>query len=766
MEEFEQELTPELLAHLEQMQEQAMADQAEKRRRLGMLGQKISKIRDDAVAWRKSCGIEDIWTEDEEYYEGADDLNRGQEKFLKPRSTSGGIISKQDDASTRCTAFFNLTRQFVDSAAARARDILLPANDWNFAIKPTPIPELEDIKGDETPAIVDQSGNPIRVGDIVQAKLADAYKKVENGEKRIKDWLVECGYKREYGKVIDAAAKCGTGILKGPYPIKRRSRRFDNGTLVITEDIIPASKYVSYWDFFPDPDCGEEIHNGSFVIERDFMTARQLRDLRGMPESGFIDEAINEVLAQGPNKTNHSDPSRRTSDDDRYEVWYYYGDIGKRDLALLDDTLEEEGLDDPEEKKDIEASPAVIVMVNDTVIKGHVSPLESGKFPFDMMVWQRVEGLPWGAGISRQGRVGQKMINSAARALMDNMGLSAIPMLALMRNALIPQDGSWELYPGKQFYIKESSGLRNAQEAIQPIMVPSNQVEAMNIIQLGKTLMEDATGVSFLLQGQQGSAPDTVGGMQLLHVNASAMLRRVAAIADDCVTKPHIKRYYDDWLMVYGDESEKGDATIEAIGSSALIERELQSAQLPQILQLALDPRFKKSPPKVFDEILKALRFEPGRFDMDQEELQELEQMMQNQPTAPQIEVAKINAQVKAARDQADVQLKQQELQLKQQEIRSDVDRDTIHIQAQTQRDQITYEARIAELQLKKELAMLEYASVHKTTLDKIKADLSKEVLKIQSTKELAAMNATADQLPKPPIEPQGIAPKGQSFTK
>ena len=75
---------------------------------------------------------------------------------------------KKESSENRCTAFFNITRQFVDSAAARAGDILLPSNDWNFAIKPTPIPELDALKEDQHTALIDQNGNPISVGQIAQ----------------------------------------------------------------------------------------------------------------------------------------------------------------------------------------------------------------------------------------------------------------------------------------------------------------------------------------------------------------------------------------------------------------------------------------------------------------------------------------------------------------------------------------------------------------------------------------------------------------------
>jgi hypothetical protein len=738
--------------------EQRRAEKEERMRQLDALGFKISKLRDEAVAARRSSGIETRWREDEEYYEGIDDLNRSEDTYLKPRSTSGGLISNNPVKSTRCTAFFNITRQFVDSAAARAGDILLPSNDWNFSIKPTPIPDFEQHKEDERTMLVDPQGKPISVGSIITGRLKEASERVKKAEIRIMDWLVECGYKKEYRKMIEDAALVGTGILKGPVPVKRTTRKFSGGALVIEETIAPATQNVSYWDLFPDPSCGDNIHDGAYVVERDFMSARQLRDLKGSG-LGYIDEAIDKVLKEGPGKSNETGSSpKETKDDERFEVWYYYGDISARDIGLMDNLGGGDLGEDPEEDLSQDAIPGIVVMVNDTVIKGYSSALEDGKFPFDLMVWQRMAGSPFGIGVARQGRTAQKMVLSATRALMDNMGLSAVPMLALMRSALQPVDGSWDLSPGKQWIIKESSGIKNANEAIQSIEIPSLQAELMNIIQLGMKMMEDATGVSFLLQGQQGSAPDTVGGMQLLHQNASALLRRIARNGDE-VTTAHISRYYD-WLLMHGeDDEEKGDMMIEAVGSTALVERELQSMQLPQLLQLALDPRYEKSPKKVYDEILRAWRFDPGKFDMDEEEIQKLQQQAHSQPVAPQIQAAQIRAETDLKKAQM-----QQEATL--QAASMDRDRDTLHIQAQSERDRITYEARIAELQLKRELELLRYANEQKLSLDKVKADLAATAMKIQSTKELAAMNATADQLPKPPIEPPGRSPTGQSFTR
>lgn len=758
------EINPEKLIEIEQQ----LAE--ERARKLDALGQNIKKLIDEAVNARRSSGIERRWQEDEEYYEGIDDLNRGEDQYIKPRTAAGGLQTKRTISDDhKCTAFFNITRQFVDSGAARAGDILLPSNDWNFAIKPTPIPdELESQKEDQTPVIVDQNGQPISAGELIQAAIAKASKKVESAETRIRDWLVECNYKKEYRKMLDNCALVGTGILKGPAPRKQKSTKFSGGTLEIVEEILPGTKCVDHWDFYPDPNCGDNIQDGDFVVERDFMSARQLRDFLGMPGSGYIDESIKKVLKEGPNKRNDNSLSyRETQDDDRFEVWYYYGEVKQKDLALMDDAIEDIEAIAGEELDEIATVPAVIAIVNDTVIKGIISPLDNGQFPFDLMVWQRVAGSPWGIGIARQGRTAQKMVLSATRALMDNMGLSAIPMLAVMRSALQPMDGSWNLYPGKQWTLKESSGVRNINEAIQTLVIPSLQAELMNIIQLGMKMMEDATGVSFLLQGQQGSAPDTVGGMQLLHQNASALLRRIARNGDD-VTIAHIKRYHD-WLLIYGEDDEKGDMQIEAIGSTALVERELQAMQLPQILQLSLDPRYEKSPKRVFDEILRAWRFDPTKFDLDEEERAQLQEQMQaaQQQPMPQVEAAKIRAEV-------DLQKEQMRQQISLEKMRVDTDRDAVFSQGVTERNRMAYEKQVAdtqlriqEMELKRELAMLEYSNRHQVTLDQIKADLARDAMKINLQRELATINTNeAEQVITPPSEPPGRAPQGQAFQR
>ena len=107
--------------------------------KLDELGRKLAKTRNEAINERAASGFEQIWREDEEYYNGIDDLNRSSTQYIKPRTTGGGLVSthKNTNGDAQCTEFLNITRPFCDAAEARMCDMLLPQNDWPFHIKPT-----------------------------------------------------------------------------------------------------------------------------------------------------------------------------------------------------------------------------------------------------------------------------------------------------------------------------------------------------------------------------------------------------------------------------------------------------------------------------------------------------------------------------------------------------------------------------------------------------------------------------------------------------
>lgn len=799
--------------------------------RVEAFGKSLARKRDEAINGRKNSGIEDEWAAAEDAYQGIDSAT--QSGRGKPSSHAGGFVNSRVDASnqTRSTVVLNITRPYVDAAAARVGDMLLPTDDTPWSIKPTPMPSgipaaLEQQAGPAAPVAMpggqpeQMTGQPTAMpmpgmppqgmpapqqgmpgqeqGAMpgmppmpqkpvasaaqewmakIEAEHAKAKEAAEGATRQIEDWLVQSQWHAEVRKLIEDCARLGTGVLKGPTPRKIKSRMVRNGEagmeLVIEEAIAPESRAVSPWHLYPDPACGECIQDGSYVWEEDTITAKALRDLKGLP--GYLGDQIDKVIEQGPDADgrdpSHSYADARVSDGDLYRIWYFHGTAEREDLEAAGVELPEEG--------DVSA-PCLVTMVNDVVIKAALSPLDSGDFPYDVMPWQRKDGQPWGTGVAMQINTPQRMLTAAARNLMDNAGLSAGPQIVLRREAIRPADGKWEITPRKIWWVEDGADVQAVNQAFMVVNIPTLQQELNNIIQFAMKMAEDVTGLPMLMQGQANAkVPDTVGGMQLLNNNASTVLRRIARLFDDKVTEPHIRRYYE-WLMMYGeDDSIKGDFQIDARGSTALIDRDLQNQSIMQMGALVNNPAFGIDPEKWFAEALKAQRLDPKRFQMDDEKRAAMAQ--QQAPTAPQIEVAKIRAeaeaqktmallQAEAQRVQVEIQADMQKAQMQNaaavQKMQLDTDRDTVYVQAQAQRDQTMAEAKMQELAIKRELAMLEYANKREMTLEQVKAKLAETAMKLQTTKELAGVKAAADQMPTPPIEPVGRAPAGESFQK
>lgn len=717
----------------------------------------ISKKRDEAVKLRKASGIETVWQEDQDYYEGVDQFNRTRINYNKPYASDGPLmVSGSSATGTQCTEFFNITRQFVDSAAARCGDILLPRGDWNWGVKKTPIGDDAAVKVNGEQTVQDTAQQ-----DAIALRNA-------KGEVRIKDWLTETKYEREYRKALDSAARIGTGVLEGPVTTIVTSKVVnETGELVAEEKVAPGTRFVEPEDFFPDPNCGDDIHKGQFVFKRSTMSYKELQDLKRIGGE-YIPEAIDKVLNEGPGK-GYADQKQVQGDNDLFEVWYYTGDIDMNDVDLLDERFAEE-IELDMEAGDVELKgesrergkdfqSVVAVLVNDTVIKGNLNPLQDGGFPYDVLCWQKSKGYWAGIGVSRQMRVAQKIVLDMGRSLMDNMALAAIPMIAMRQGAVVPENGVMELAKGKLWYFTDDQ-IRSIQEAIQFLVVPSMQKEIMEVMALAGKMAEDATGVNALLQGEQGQATDTVGGMNLLHKNASALLRRVARICDDDGTEPHISRYYD-WLLMYGEADEKGDLEIEATGASILVERELEAMQAQMLLQFSADPEYGINKSAVMRRITKGWGFEPTEIFYSEEEMKKREEAAAQQPPPqdPRIQAEQIRAETAMA-------IADKRSQDNTFKVQKDTDRDAVFAAGVAERSQMTYQAQVEKMQLEERLALLNYAHDEKITLAAAKVQLAEAAMKISATERLAGMEAPASRLPKPPVEPPGIAAPGKSFVQ
>lgn len=636
----------ELSALSSAMQDQQGQADAQRQAAIESVTETLVAMRDDAVGSRASSGIEQIWLEDAEMYEGIDDANRAEEgvnRTRKPISSDGGGGGMKGKAS-KSTVFLNIARPYCDAASARIADMLLPVDDrpWEFDASP-----VAEIAGMQSPVLDHMSALAVESPQLQQYQKAQddiqqiAKRRAKNAQKKVEDWLTECDWHGEVRKAIDESARIGTGVLKGPYPQLRRIPTWrSNGPFQVFESIErvePESRQISAWNLYPDPSCGQDIHNGAYVFERErYWTRKMLGNYRS-PEAakqGWLPDQIEEVLKEGPKYKVDSNLMQSEESRDDYEVWHAYATLEREDLDAAGVSLQDDRA---------VFVPVYAVICNDKIIKLTVSPLDSGQFPYDIFPWSPREGMPWGRGVVRQIRTPQRIVNAATRNMMDNAGWAAGVMTFMARNGIDTNGGKgWMVGGNTTFLVEDGVDLSRA---IRTVEIPSRQAELLNIIQFAMKMAEDVTGMPMLMQGQQGAAPDTVGGMQILNNNANGVLRRMARQFDAYITEPHIRRY-NEWLQSYSDDPEvHGDFSVDARGSSALVERDIQNQAVAQMLPFLGDPDFRINKEKWFAEWSKSQRLDPKRFQYTDEEWKQMQQQMQPPPPPPQVMAAQIRSE-------------------------------------------------------------------------------------------------------------------------
>ena len=723
---------PQIEVEFEEDPEEQQRKKAEK---LQSFGSSLSGQRDEWIRSRSSYGVDKRWIEDEDQYNGKDNVNKAASQMMTSVE-QGYPVTTQGAKPHRSTVFIGMTRQKTNAAEARLADILLPTDDRNWGIQPTPNPELMGMSKDNQAAmdqqgqpVMGEDGQPARVRDVVKAVLEMANKKAKAMETEIEDQLVECGYNGELRKVIHDSAVLGTGVIKGPIVTNRTRKAWQPVTdqegqtvhqVEIVQEISPASFRVDPRNVWPDPGCGENIHNGKGIYEREQVTAKQIRDLAKQP--GFLKPQLRKVLEEGPKQ---SATLREMTDEDQrdmarltYEMWTYWGEVDH-------DDLESAGVERGA-KDELRSTSACVVMINNTVVKAFLNPLDGGDLPYDFFIWEKVAGSCWGYGIPYLMRSQQKVLNAAWRQMMDNAGVSSGPQIVIKPGAIQPADKQWQLSARKIWYATDD--IDDVRKAFSTFEFNSHQAELAGIIKMATELADAETGVPTIMQGEKGAAPDTVGGMQMLMNSANVVLRRLVKQFDDMATKPHIRRYYDYNMMYNEDEEIKGDFTIDARGSSALVVRDIQNQSFLNLLAAGANPVYGMylDTQKLFEKALQAQHIDPAEVFKPEEEIEQIKEAQkqaasQGPPPDPAMAVAQLRAQAEMQQVQARSQSDLQELQVRQNIAAQEAD------------------MQIMQLQMTREIEMLKLSNTQNISLEKIKAQLADTAMKERSRKELFA---------------------------
>ena len=313
--------------------------------------------------------------------------------------------------------------------------------------------------------------------------------------------------------------------------------------------------------------------------------------------------------------------------------------------------------------------------------------------------------------------------------------------------------------PRKIFYVAEDSELiDDVRKAIGTIRIDMVIDELLKLIDLGMQFAQDTTGLPMLIQGQMGAAPDTVGGMTMLQNNATAVLRRMARTFDDKVTTPHLLRYYT-WLLQYSDnEEEKGDYTIEAKASSALVERDAQAQEITQMAPIVTDIRFGADPKKWFHELLISRHFDPAKFELTDEEWGKTLEQLSAPPPDSKLEVAQMNAESRERVAQLSAEVKALQEKGRQEIAQVEMQHETSENAMDRERDVVVQQI---ESEIMKGIEELKEGGLNERTLGVLKQKIADTSLKLRTQKELSAAEVI-----EPAVEPRGRASANKSFTE
>lgn len=695
----------------------------------------------DAVDAREQSGIEQIWQEDEDQYNGVDDLTG-------PVNVAPGTMNKvprtptDQRASARSRVYLNITKPKTDTAVSRVQEMLLPHDDKPWEVRPTPIPELtKAAAGEDKRTLTLADGTQAPAEKVAKAMVIKADKAADAMEQQIEDWFVEGKTYSQMRKVIRDAGRIGTGILKGPVPCYREEKKWTvaNGTasLEAIKRLAPHSEAKSPWDLFPDPSAGDNPHAGAYIIERDYLTARRLRALAKLPE--YDQEAMAAILKEGPRKRSRFDDREYREKDgqaptlssDTYEVFYYYGDLPPEQLlaggwmvAGFNDGETPEALTaQVEQAMQLTTVSIVATMVNDRVVRVSLNPLETGEFPFDFFVWEPVDDQPWGRGVPRKMATAQKMLNASTRAMLENAGMSAGPQVIIDRDRIQPANGIYEITGRKLWYWSPGDDVKDVRFAFASVMIDSAQQQLQAIIDFALKMADELSNMPLLLQGIVGSqAPETLGGQAMAQANATSPLKAIAKQYDDGLIVPHLTRYYA-WAMQDPNVSAdaKGDMQCAARGSTTLIYRDMAAQFLPQLAPLLGNPAFKANPEKWFAEMLRTNKVNPASIQYTDDEAAAIQQRQEEQgaPADPKVEAAKIKAESDAANREATQAMSAQKLKQDAQEAALDRENDLV-IKG-----------------MEREIQVLEFSGQREISLEEIRAMLASQAMKVRNEREM-----------------------------
>jgi len=512
--------------------------------------------------------------------------------------------------------YMMITEVKCRAAESWLRDILLETGTPPWDLQSTPIPELEpgqlaEIERSfaaDVVTIIEREGqapDPARMGELREMvaqeyrfKLLQAADNRARGMKtKISDQFAQGGWGESFNDFITDLVTYPCAFIKGP--IVRRQRKLSyakdemgNTTVEADEIIAPEFERVDPFRMYPEP--GITNINDGYLFEHHPLSRTELADLIGVP--GYDDDAIREVLDYGNGDSWISEDVELAKDEEErkfhafdrpteiYDAIEFWGKVSGKMLVEWGLTKEEV----PDEAREYDAN---VWMVGNYVIKAVLNYDPLGEKPYAKTSFIKHPGAFWGKGIPEIIEDLQGVCNAAARALVNNMGISSGPQVEVNLERIPPNEDITQMHPWKIWQVTNDP-LGSSSPAVRFNQPADNANTLMSVYERFSKLADDHSGIPSYVYGDLNvkGAGRTASGLSMLMGSAGKGIRQVVMHIDSDIIKPVVHRQFVYNMRYDEDESIKGDVEILPKGAVNLAVKETVNLRRIEFLNATANP--------------------------------------------------------------------------------------------------------------------------------------------------------------------------------
>lgn len=512
--------------------------------------------------------------------------------------------------------YMMITEVKCRAAESWLRDILLETGTPPWDLQSTPIPELEpgqlaEIERSfaaDVVTIVEREGqapDPARMEELKEMiaqeyrfKLLQAADNRARGMKtKISDQFAQGGWGESFNDFITDLVTYPCAFIKGP--IVRRQRKLSyakdemgNTTVEADEIIAPEFERVDPFRMYPEP--GITNINDGYLFEHHPLSRTELSDLIGVP--GYDDDAIREVLDYGNGDSWISEDVELAKDEEErkfhafdrpteiYDAVEFWGKVSGK--MLVEWGLTEEEV--PDEAREYDAN---VWMVGNYVIKAVLNYDPLGEKPYAKTSFIKCPGAFWGKGIPEIIEDLQGICNAAARALVNNMGISSGPQVEVNLERIPPNEDITQMHPWKIWQVTNDP-LGSSAPAVRFNQPADNANTLMSVYERFSKLADDHSGIPSYVYGDLNvkGAGRTASGLSMLMGSAGKGIRQVVMHIDSDIIKPVVHRQFVYNMRYDEDESIKGDVEILPKGAVNLAVKETVNLRRIEFLNATANP--------------------------------------------------------------------------------------------------------------------------------------------------------------------------------